>query len=54
MQREEIVKPGNLRFKFKSNVIRKNWVTQRPDKRGTDVVASLDSELLLRLGEEKR
>ena len=53
-KRQEITKPGNIRFKFDGNLNRKVWVPRRPDKRGRDEVAAIDLELLFRINEKKR
>ena len=47
-RREEITKPGNLRFKFDRSLNRKVWIPRRQDKRGRDEEAAIDIELLFR------
>ena len=42
----EIVKHGNLRFKFDKIINRKVWVTRRPDERGRHEVVPIHLELL--------
>ena len=47
-KKQEVTKPGSLRFEFDSNLNRKVLVFMRPDKRGTNGVAAIDSRLLFR------
>ena len=53
-RRQKTTKPGNLRFKFDSNLNQIVWVPQRSDKRGRGEVAAIDPELLFRNNEKNR
>ena len=41
---QQLTKPGNLWFLFDSNLSRKVWVPRRPDKRGRNEMAEIDSD----------
>ena len=53
-KRQKITKPGNLQFKFHSNLNRKVCLSRRLDKRGRDEVAAIDLELLFRNNKKNR
>ena len=53
-KRKKILKLGNLRFKYGSNLNREVLVPRRPDKSGRDEIAAIDVEKLFRNNERKR
>ena len=53
-RRQEITKPGNIWFKFDSNLNRKVSISRPPNKRRRNEVAAIDQELLFRINETNR
>ena len=51
-KRQEHSKPGNLHFRFDSNLNRKMWVPRKPDKNGRVEVGAIDSMFLFTNKEE--